>query len=147
MMGLHPNEIREGYELACRKALAELGSTFLLPLFISTLPSRSFSCFFCLPHSFFHREQPLILIHDHKQPYPDPPHPANTPPITLLTLTHAFKPAFAAKQSGSKNILAALTADAALAVIPTWEKGFCVNDIRFVTGFLLPLLSFLSVCG
>ena len=131
----------------CRKALAELGSTFLLPLFISTLPFCSFSCFFFLPHSFFYREQPLILIHDHKQPYPDPPHPANvTPSITLPTLTHALKPAFAAMQSGSKNILAALTADAALAVIPTWEKGFCVNDIRFVTGFLL-LLSVLSVCG
>jgi hypothetical protein len=46
IMGLHPREIRQGYELAGRKALQELESTFFdsfylnpLPLFLFLLPS------------------------------------------------------------------------------------------------------------
>jgi T-complex protein 1 subunit theta len=59
-------------------------------------------------------------------------------PLTLPTLTDALKPALAAKQFGSENILAALVAEAALAVMPTREKGFRADNVRYVTlSFLL----------
>ncbi|KIM79132.1 hypothetical protein PILCRDRAFT_823711 [Piloderma croceum F 1598] len=87
IMGLHPSEIRSGYEMACLKALDELET-----LSITTLPT----------------------------------------PLTLPTLTDALKPTLATKQFGSENILAALVAEAALSVMPTREKGFCVDDIRVV---------------
>lgn len=32
VMGLHPSEVIQGYELACAKALAELESTFICSL-------------------------------------------------------------------------------------------------------------------
>ena len=67
-------------------------------------------------------------------------------PITLPTLTDALKPVLATKQFGSEHILAALVAEAALAVMPTREQGFCVDDVRCVYGVFFFLLSF-GVCG
>jgi T-complex protein 1 subunit theta len=55
-------------------------------------------------------------------------------PITLPTLTDALKPVLATKQFGSEHILAALVAEAALAVMPTREQGFRVDDVRCVYG-------------
>ena len=67
-------------------------------------------------------------------------------PLTIPALTCALKPFFAAKHFGSENILSALVAEAALAVMPTREKEFCADDVRCVTGFLsfFPLS---LVCG
>jgi T-complex protein 1 subunit theta len=65
-------------------------------------------------------------------------------PLTLPTLTDALKPALATEQFGSESILAALVAEAALAVMPTKEKEFCVDNVRWVTGFLF---FFSLVCG
>jgi len=63
-MGLHRNEIIEGYELACLKTLAELESTFL---FLSTLSLCCSVSYFPFPP--FFRDHALMLMHDHKQPY------------------------------------------------------------------------------
>ncbi|KIM76334.1 hypothetical protein PILCRDRAFT_12926 [Piloderma croceum F 1598] len=53
-------------------------------------------------------------------------------PLILPTLTFALKPAFATKQFDSEDILAALVAEAALAVMPTREKGFNVDNVRVI---------------
>jgi T-complex protein 1 subunit theta len=69
-------------------------------------------------------------------------------PLTFPTLTHTLKPALASKQFGSEHILAALVAEAALAAMLTREKGFCVDNVRCVTGFLLSfLLAFFGLWG
>jgi T-complex protein 1 subunit theta len=71
-------------------------------------------------------------------------------PLTLPTLIDALKPVLASKQFGSEHILAALVAEAALAVMPTQERGFCVDDVRCVTGFFFYpffLLAFFGVWG
>jgi hypothetical protein len=60
----------------------------------------------------------------------NPPHPAKLPILAL-------KPALVTKQFGSEDILAALVAEAALAVVLTGEKGF---NFRCVTGFFFPFL-------
>ena len=54
-------------------------------------------------------------------------------PLTLPTLTLALKPALA--QFGSEDILAALVAETAWAVMPTGEKEFNVDNVRCVAGF------------
>ncbi|KAF8521149.1 T-complex protein 1 [Gautieria morchelliformis] len=87
VMGLHPSEVIQGYELASIKALAELET-----LSVHTLPS----------------------------------------PLTQASLTLALKPAIAAKQYGSEDILASLVAEAALAVMPPNPKNFNVDNVRVV---------------
>lgn len=62
-------------------------------------------------------------------------------PLTLPTLTTALKPAIAAKQYGSEDLLAPLVAEAALSVIPIKKtskgteyvaKDFNVDNVRVV---------------
>ncbi|KAJ7151079.1 TCP-1/cpn60 chaperonin family-domain-containing protein [Mycena filopes] len=53
-------------------------------------------------------------------------------PMTPLTLAAALKPALASKQYGLEDPLAALIAEAALAVMPTNPRNFNVDNVRVV---------------
>jgi chaperonin GroEL (HSP60 family) len=104
IMGLHPSEIIQGYELACAKALSELESTrFLLPLPRPDLKTSVDLSTFSLPS-----------------------------PMTQSTLSSALKPAIASKQYGFEDQLASLVAEAALAIMPANPKNFNVDNVRVV---------------
>ncbi|GBE84999.1 Probable T-complex protein 1 subunit [Sparassis crispa] len=53
-------------------------------------------------------------------------------PLTQASLAAALKPAIGSKQYGSEDILAALVAEAALAVMPPNPKNFNVDNVRVV---------------
>lgn len=53
-------------------------------------------------------------------------------PLTQATLATALKPAIASKQYGYEDTLAALVAEAALAVMPPNPKNFNVDNVRVV---------------
>ena len=90
VMGLHPNDVIQGYELACAKALSELDRehslllmdapslTLVLELSTSSLPS----------------------------------------PVTVSSLQRAIKPVISSKQYGNEEILSKLVAEAAMIVMP-----------------------------
>lgn len=105
VMGLHPSEVIQGYELASIKALAELESEHANPLFAN----RCQSCLFA-------------ALAVHKLPSP----------LTHASLTLALKPAIGSKHYGSEDILASLVAEAALAVMPPNPKNFNVDNVRVV---------------
>ena len=65
-------------------------------------------------------------------------------PLTLPTLALALKSALAPKQFGSADILTALVAEVALAVMPTGERGFNVDNVWCIVQFVLSFPSFLS---
>jgi len=106
VMGLHPSEIIKGYELASEKAQAELESE------LSTLFCRD-----C--HKTDRRKQDLSTF-------------SLPSPLTHSSLASALKPAIASKQYGHEDQLAALVAEAALAVMPTNPKNFNVDNVRVV---------------
>jgi chaperonin GroEL (HSP60 family) len=53
-------------------------------------------------------------------------------PLTKDALASALRPAIASKQYGHEDALAALVAEAALAVMPTNPKSFNVDNVRVV---------------
>ncbi|EIW80609.1 T-complex protein 1 [Coniophora puteana RWD-64-598 SS2] len=53
-------------------------------------------------------------------------------PLTASTLADAVKPAIASKQYGFEDMLSALVAEAALAVMPNDPKNFNVDNVRVV---------------
>ena len=85
-----------------------------------------------------------MLIHNHNTALSTMTLPV---PLTLPTLTDALKPVLATKQFGSEHILAALVAEAALAVMPTREQGFRVDDVRCVTSILSSSCFLCGLCG
>lgn len=106
VMGLHPSEVIQGYELASIKALAELESECSLPQFGDT-------------HEI---HVSFLALSVHTLPSP----------LTQSSLTLALKPAIASKQYGSEDVLASLVAEAALAVMPPNPKNFNVDNVRVV---------------
>ncbi|KIO23225.1 hypothetical protein M407DRAFT_244862 [Tulasnella calospora MUT 4182] len=87
VLGLHPSEVVQGYELACQKALDDLEGLSATKI---------------------------------------------AKPLTEAGLVTALKPAIASKQYGSEDTLAALVAEAALAVMPTNIANFNVDNVRVV---------------
>ncbi len=104
VLGIHPSEVILGYELACAKALEELESTY------AALPTRN-----SLTHS------PIELSIS-----------SLPKPLAKDSLVMALRPAIASKQYGSEDILAALVAEAALAVMPSNIAFFNIDNVRVV---------------
>jgi T-complex protein 1 subunit theta len=127
IVGLHPSEIRKCYKLASSKVLKELEST---SPFLSTLP------FLLVPFLLSSR---TTTNADTRSQTALSTMTLPTP-LTLPTLTDTLKPILTTRQFSSENILAVLIAEAALAVMPAQEKGFCVDNVGYITGFFL-------VCG
>jgi hypothetical protein len=68
-------------------------------------------------------------------------------PLTFPTLTRALKLIFASKQFGSEHILAALVAEAVLAVMPAREMCFVLIMSGALRVFFYPFFLFSLVCG
>jgi chaperonin GroEL (HSP60 family) len=103
VMGLHPSEVIKGYELACTKTLSEL--------------ERSSA-------NLILKQLLTILAELSTTSLPSP--------LTHSSLASALKPAIASKQYGYEDILSALVAEAALAVMPANPKNFNVDNVRVV---------------
>ena len=107
LMGLHPSEVIQGYELARTKALEELESS-------------SLTVYVCLWRLI---TNPFFLeLSSHTLPKS----------LTIAALKTALKPAIASKQYGSEDALASLVAEAALAVMPKNPVNFNVDSVRVV---------------
>lgn len=106
IMGLHPSEVIQGYELAAAKALEELESAFVF----SSSSSRSL----------------LIYIHPELSVFQLPT------PLDATSLARAITPTIASKQYGSEEKLASLVSEAALSVMPSNPKTFNVDNVRVV---------------
>ena len=109
IMGLHPTEVTQGYELACKKALEDLESTQYA--------------------SFLRKGSPNPQSHVHTLELSTSSLPT---PLNPKSLAAALRPAIASKQYGSEDILASLVAEAALAVMPPNPKNFNVDNVRVV---------------
>ncbi len=107
VMGLHPSEVTQGYDLALTKTLAELESE---------------SDFIPSDNSLGLRLKNSIELSVKSLPKP----------LTASSLAAALKPAIASKQYGSEDILANLVAEAALNVMPSNLTNFDVDNIRVV---------------
>ena len=104
IMGLHPSEVIQGYELARIKALAELEST-------------SLDCIFSVRRLTFTLELSTTKLPS---------------PFTQSSLASALKPAIASKQYGYEDTLSSLVAEAAVAVMPPNPKNFNIDNVRVV---------------
>jgi T-complex protein 1 subunit theta len=90
VMGLHPNDVIQGYELACAKALSELDREHFLLL--ADAPS-------------------LTLV-------PELSTSSLPSPVTVTSLQRAIKPVISSKQYGNEETLSKLVAEAAMIVMP-----------------------------
>ena len=103
-MGLHPSDVIQGYEMALAKAQEEL----------SCAQRRTRIRRTCLPTALVTSVIP------------------STPLPSSSQLAAAISPALASKQPGSEHFLAALVAEAALAVMPKQPRDFNVDSVRVV---------------
>lgn len=91
VMGLHPNDVLQGYELACAKALAEL-----------------------------ERESSQITIQVHiLRLHKDLSTSSLPSPLHQASLQRAIKPVISSKQYGNEEALSKIVAEAAMIVMPS----------------------------
>ena len=105
IMGLHPTDVIQGYELAAIKALEELESKQRFEL------ERAFATLM-----YFLELSVKVL----KQP------------LTVESLAEAVKPAISSKQYGQEARLSRLVAEAAMIVMPNKPTNFNIDNVRVV---------------